>query len=53
MRLTELGAVYPGHCERVLAAAEEGERTVRRLEQSPRGTLRLTEQVFKSEFCRA
>lgn len=42
VRLTELGAVYQAHCERALAAAEEGERTVRRLEQSPRGQLRLT-----------
>jgi DNA-binding transcriptional LysR family regulator len=42
VRLTELGAVYQAHCERVIAAAEEGERTVRRLEQSPRGLLRLT-----------
>lgn len=42
VRLTELGVVYQGHCERVLAAAEEAERTVRRLEQSPRGLLRVT-----------
>jgi DNA-binding transcriptional LysR family regulator len=42
VRLTELGSVYQSHCERVLAAAEEGERTVRRLEKSPRGLLRLT-----------
>jgi len=42
VRLTDLGTVYQAHCERVLAAAEEGERTVRRLEKSPRGLLRLT-----------
>jgi len=42
VRVTELGSVYLAHCERVLAAAEEGERTVRRLEKSPRGLLRLT-----------
>lgn len=42
VRLTDIGAVYQAHCERALAAAEEGERTVRRLEQSPRGQLRLT-----------
>lgn len=42
VRLTELGTVYQAHCERMLAAAEDGERTIRGLEQSPRGTLRIT-----------
>ena len=42
VRLTDIGATYRTHCDRVLAAAEEGGRTVRRIEQSPRGHLRLT-----------
>jgi DNA-binding transcriptional LysR family regulator len=42
VRVTALGAVYQSYCERALAAAEEGERTLRQLEESPRGALRVT-----------
>lgn len=42
VRVTPLGAVYRETCARALAALEEGERTLRQLEDAPRGTLHVT-----------
>lgn len=39
--LTEIGGVYLGHCERVMAEAEDAERAVTAYSAEPRGLLRV------------
>ena len=42
LRLTDAGAIYYGHCNRVLSELEAAERCINKLEESPRGVLRVT-----------
>lgn len=41
LALTEIGGVYLGHCERVMAEAEDAERAVTAYSAEPRGLLRV------------
>lgn len=41
LSLTEVGRVYYEHCARILHEAEEGDLAVGRLQEEPRGTLRI------------
>jgi DNA-binding transcriptional LysR family regulator len=43
--VTEAGAVFYQHCERLLAEAEAAELAVSRLQSAPRGTLRLVAPI--------
>ncbi len=47
--VTEIGQTYYQHCRQVLDGLEEAERTVSNLQQSPRGSLRLTAPVTYGE----
>ncbi|UTW12640.1 LysR substrate-binding domain-containing protein [Marinobacterium rhizophilum] len=47
--VTEAGQTYYQHCRQVLNGLEEAERTITQLQQSPRGSLRLTAPVTYGE----
>lgn len=46
LKLTEAGAVYFQHCERVVKNLEDAENAVAELQQHPRGWLRITAPVL-------
>lgn len=51
LRVTEAGAQFFEHCERISAEAESAARAMSQLHQTPRGTLRVTtDPVFGTAF---
>jgi DNA-binding transcriptional LysR family regulator len=45
LSLTDVGRIYYDHCVRILGEIEDAERAVSRLEEAPRGVLRVTAPV--------
>ncbi len=51
LRVTEAGAEYVEYCERITAEAEQAMRAMTQLQDTPRGTLRVTtDHVFGTAF---